>query len=277
MTYKDLYEKGKKELNGEEASNETLILLESVLGTSRNELFINPDRIVNEEDEKLFWKYVDRRKTGEPVQYITGVAPFYGLDLYTDPHVLIPRFDTEVLVEEIIKVTKPGYRVLDVCTGSGCILAGLLSNVRDVIADGVDISDYAIDLAKRNLDKYSLQADIYKSDLFGNVSGKYDIIVSNPPYIETEVIEGLEEQVKDFEPRLALDGGKDGLDFYRIIVKESVNYLNDNGKVLFEIGFNQGKAVKELLEKEGFNQIKIIKDLCGNDRVVSACHGGSNV
>lgn len=277
MTYKDLYEKGKKELNGEEASNETLILLESVLGTSRNELFINPDRIVNEEDEKLFWKYVDRRKTGEPVQYITGVAPFYGLDLYTDPHVLIPRFDTEVLVEEIIKVTKPGYKVLDVCTGSGCILAGLLSNVRDVIADGVDISDYAIDLAKRNLDKYSLQADIYKSDLFGNVSGKYDIIVSNPPYIETEVIEGLEEQVKDFEPRLALDGGKDGLDFYRIIVKESVNYLNDNGKVLFEIGFNQGKAVKELLEKEGFNQIKIIKDLCGNDRVVSACHGGSNV
>lgn len=277
MTYKDLYEKGKNELYGEEASNETLILLESVLGTSRNELFINPDRIVNEEDEKLFWKYVDRRKTGEPVQYITGAAPFYGLDLYTDPHVLIPRFDTEVLVEEIIKVTKPGFRVLDVCTGSGCILAGLLSNARDVIADGVDISDYAIDLAKRNLDKYSLQANIYKSDLFGNVSGKYDIIVSNPPYIETEVIEGLEEQVKDFEPRLALDGGKDGLDFYRIIVKESVNYLNDNGKVLLEIGLNQGKAVKELLEKEGFNQIKIIKDLCGNDRVVSACHGGSNV
>lgn len=277
MTYKDLYEKGKNELYGEEASNETLILLESVLGTSRNELFINPDRIVNEEDEKLFWKYVDRRKTGEPVQYITGVAPFYGLDLYTDPHVLIPRFDTEVLVEEIIKATKPGFRVLDVCTGSGCILAGVLSNVRDVIADGVDISDYAIDLAKRNLDKYNLQANLYKSDLFGNVSGKYDIIVSNPPYIETEVIEGLEEQVKDFEPRLALDGGKDGLDFYRIIVKESVNYLNDNGKVLLEIGFNQGEAVKELLEKEGFNQIKIIKDLCGNDRVVSACHGGSNV
>lgn len=277
MTYKELFEKGKNMLPGEEASIEAAILLESILDTNRNDLFLNPDREVSLEDEKIFLSYLERRLTGEPVQYITGIAPFYGLELYTDKEVLIPRFDTEVLVEEILKVIKPDNSILDLCTGSGCILAGVLSNSNNVKATGIDISDRALNLAKRNLEKYNLKAEIFKSDLFENVEGKYDIIVSNPPYIESEVIEGLEKQVKEFEPRLALDGGEDGLIFYRIIVDEAKRFLNINGKLMFEIGYNQGKAVKRLLLDKGYDQVKIIKDLCGNDRVVTACHGGNNV
>lgn len=274
MTYKELYEYGKGQLTGLEASNEALILLEHLMKTDRNDLFINPDREVGETDKVLYDKLLSRRKKGEPVQYITGETYFYGLELYTDRQVLIPRFDTEVLVEEALKVIKTGDSILDVCTGSGCILAAILSNNSDINADGIDISDNAISLAKRNLDKYNLRANIYKSNLFENVSKKYDIIISNPPYIETDIIDVLEEQVKLFEPHLALDGGKDGLDFYRIISKEAKEHLYRNGRILYEIGYDQGEDVPKILANEGFENIKVIKDLSGNDRVVTACLGG---
>lgn len=274
MTYKALYEHGKNILPGDEAGNETLIILEHLMGTDRSDLFLNPDREIEESVKVKFDEMIERRLTGEPVQYITGTAYFYGLELYTDSQVLIPRFDTEVLVEETLKVMKAGDSILDVCTGSGCILAALLSNNKDINADGIDISDNALALAQRNLNKYGLKANIYKSDLFENVSKKYDIIVSNPPYIETEIIDVLEKQVKMFEPHLALDGGKDGLDFYRIISKEAKAHLYKNGKILYEIGYDQGEDVPKILAEEGFENIKVIKDLSGNDRVVTACLGG---
>lgn len=187
---------------------------------------------------------------------------------------LIPRQDTEILVETVLEDLEPNMRVLDVCTGSGCILISLLKMLQDgrgqdtVKGVGVDISKEALEVAEKNARKHNTEAVFLQSDLFENVEGMYDIIVSNPPYIKTEEIEKLEDEVKLYDPMLALDGKEDGLYFYRKIIKESRKYLKKNGKLYFEIGHTQGEEVKTLMEEEGFSDVRVKKDLAGLDRVV---------
>ena len=183
-------------------------------------------------------------------------------------NVLIPRQDTETLVEEALKVIEPQMEVLDLCTGSGCILLSILKNAPTVHGTGSDISKQALLVAKENARLHDLDAEWVRGNLFDNVSGQYDVIVSNPPYIAQAELPMLMPEVLHFEPMQALDGGADGLDFYRSITAEAPQYLKENGYLFFEIGYDQGKAVQQLMQDAGFKDVTIRKDLAGNDRVV---------
>ncbi len=196
-----------------------------------------------------------------------------GLSFRVNESVLIPRQDTERLVEEVLKVCKD-KDILELCTGSGCIIVSLakLGDIKKAVA--VDISSDAIKVAEENANANEALITYIQSDMFSNVSGTYDVIVSNPPYIESEVVEGLMPEVKDHEPRIALDGDADGLKFYRILAKESGRFLNKNGKIYLQIGYNQAASVSELLSQNGFAQINVVKDYAGLDRVVSAVYEG---
>lgn len=273
MTYKEAYEFGKSFLAGYEESD-ALLLLEYASGLDRNVLYVHPETIIDDEAKDKYTSFLQRRKNNEPVQYITGRTYFYGMEILTEKEVLIPRFDTETLVEEALKVIKPGDRVLDVCTGSGCIILAIAANSKEIKAEASDISQKAIDLAEKNSDKLGFDIKFLLGDMFEKASGKYDVIVSNPPYIERKVIESLDETVKDYEPKLALDGGEDGLDYYKVIAAEAKKFLVQDGFLLCEIGYDQGKTVKNIFEENGFLFVRVIKDLCGNDRVVSAVYGG---
>ena len=214
---------------------------------------------------------IRRRSEGYPVQYLTGSTEFMGLPFLVNESVLIPRQDTEVLVETALAMMKPECRLLDMCTGSGCILLSLakLGTVAEGV--GVDISEGALKVAERNRENLGLpQVRLVHSNLFESVEGVFDMIVSNPPYIPTEDIEDLMREVRDHEPHLALDGSKDGLLFYRKLAEESGRYLVPGGSLLFEIGYDQGEAVSQLLDQAGFKDIHVKKDLAGLDRVVYA-------
>ncbi len=343
MTYREIYEKGYKLLQAagvEEAALDARLLLEAVCNTNRNDLLVHGERLVATEDEERYQAMLAKRAQRIPLQHITGIQEFMGLEFQVNEHVLIPRQDTEILVEEVLRELHDGMRILDMCTGSGCILLSLLHYSNDCQGVGVDISEDALQVARANAvrilgeaavkafgedsakvadDKElsgensastgekvfcenvagcsecaaeypnentvgsakvvvkSLGEDIadnvgmvhfLQSDLFEKVTGKYEFIVSNPPYIQSAVIETLMPEVKDYEPRLALDGCEDGLFFYRKIVKESRNYLTKGGMLYFEIGYDQAEAVSRLMEEAGFVEIKVVKDYAGLDRVV---------
>ena len=274
MTYRALIDEGKRIIDSEESAIEASLLLEHVLHVDRNELYIHPDREVSENDKKEYLNLVNRRILGEPIQYIIGEAPFYGLDFTVNPSVLIPRFDTEVLVEEVLKVIKDGDKVLDLCTGSGCIAVTIKKNKSSADVYASDISDDALKVAKINADKHGVSITFIKSDLLENIEAGYDIIVSNPPYIKTSVIDGLDDIVKNHEPYIALNGGTDGLDFYKRIVADAKKCLKLQGRLIMEIGYDQGEDLRNLLKEAGYSDIKIIKDLSGNDRVAMAVFGG---
>ena len=220
------------------------------------------------EQEKEYELVLRKRAEHVPLQYITGEQEFMGLPFRVNPSVLIPRQDTETLVEEALKVVKSGMKVLDLCTGSGCILISILSKVSNVEGHGVDISKQALIVAKENAKLNDVAVTFEKSDLFEAVDDTFDVIVSNPPYIPTEDIVTLMPEVAHFEPMQALDGKEDGLYFYRKIIKECKQYLNTNGVILFEIGHNQANDVTQMLQEAGFQEIRVVKDLAGNDRVV---------
>ncbi len=274
MNYKQVYELGKsrlEEADVAEAALDARLLLEYVCGTSRNDLLVHGDREVADVQVEQYLEYIARRKSRMPLQHITGVQDFMGLEFAVNEHVLIPRQDTEILVEEVMKDEYDGGRILDMCTGSGCILISLLHYSNWCQGVGVDVSGAALAVAVENATRILPEEKrpvFVESNLFDAVDGKFDIIVSNPPYIRTKVIETLMPEVKDFEPMQALDGYEDGLYFYRRIVEESLKYLNKGGRLYFEIGHDQGEDVSALLEKAGFEQIRVVKDYAGLDRVV---------
>ena len=212
---------------------------------------------------------IDRRSARVPLQQILGSQKFMGLTFRVTPDVLIPRQDTETLVEEALKVVKPGMKVLDMCTGSGCIIVSIVHNVPEVEGTATDISKQALLVAKENAKLNQVSVTFERSDLFDNVTGTYDVIVSNPPYIRTGEVVKLMPEVQEFEPMEALDGKEDGLYFYRKIIKECKAYLKPGGHILFEIGYDQGEAVSGLLKEAGFKNVTVIKDLAHNDRVVT--------
>ncbi|MCI9526509.1 MAG: peptide chain release factor N(5)-glutamine methyltransferase [Lachnospiraceae bacterium] len=228
---------------------------------------------MNSKDEMESGKFLEyelllkKRAERVPLQYITGSQEFMGLEFKINSHVLIPRQDTETLVEEALKVLEPGMSVLDLCTGSGCVIISLLRQKR-LFGTASDISKQALLIAKENARNNRVDVQLVRSNLFQNIIGRYDMIIANPPYIPTEAIASLMPEVKNFEPVEALDGGEDGLDFYRQIVKESGQFLKSNGYLCLEIGHDQGGRVAFLMEENGYRNVKVIKDLAGNARVV---------
>lgn len=253
----------------ENAEYDARELLIKAFDITKNGYFMKQNEICNANDMNTFSDYINKRGRHIPLQLITKEAWFYGRCFYVDGNVLIPRGDTEILIEEALKYMENGMDILDMCTGSGCIII-TLAKEKNIRAAGVDVSDKALSIAKKNAMQLKADCEFIKSDIFENVYSKYDMIVSNPPYIRTEEIESLQMEVKDYDPMIALDGGEDGLDFYRRIIKEAGDYLKENGRLIFEIGFDEAKAVSELLSENGFDNINIVKDLSGFDRVVSA-------
>lgn len=249
--------------------NEIFIILEYVLDKPKTKLLTELDYELSKHEEEKIIKVAERRIAKEPLQYIVHNQYFYGNKFYVNENVLIPRADTEILVEEVLKIAQKTEHVLDLCTGSGCIAISLKKAKDTINVTASDVSTNALTVAMINAKINNADVNFVKSDLFNNINKKYDIIVSNPPYIKTEDMDGLQEEVK-YEPHLALDGGNSGLDFYEEIIEKSNNYLNNNGVIALEIGYNQAEDVKRILEENKFKDIKIIKDYGNNDRVVIA-------
>ncbi len=282
MTYRELYDKGCQSLRDagiEEAVLDARLLLEYVCHTKRNDLLVHGDRLVEAEQEQICLALIAKRGKRIPLQHLTGEQDFMGLTFRVNEHVLIPRQDTEILVEEVLKELHDGMRILDMCTGSGCILISLLHYSNGCQGVGVDISEEALQVAGENAEKILgndgvPMVQFLHSDLFENVTGTYDVIVSNPPYIRSDVIQTLMPEVKDHEPIQALDGTEDGLYFYRKIVAESREYLVRGGRLYFEIGHDQAEEVSALMEEAGFTDVKQVKDYAGLDRVVFGTYIG---
>lgn len=258
-----------KEAEIGEAQLDARLLLEEVCGTDHNTLLCHGDREVSEAEEEQYRKALEQRAVHVPLQHLLGYQDFMGLRFQVNEYVLIPRQDTEILVEEAMRYLHDGMRILDLCTGSGCILLSLLHYSNDCEGTGVDISKEALQVAALNAELLGIKADFLKSDLYEKVTGKFDLLVSNPPYIERKVIPTLMEEVREYDPYIALDGGEDGLDFYRRIIGGAQDYLKRGGQILMEIGSGQAKAVSELLREAGFKEIDVCRDFASLDRVVS--------
>lgn len=269
--YRDVLAEGIERLKAAgvpDAEFDAAKLLEHVSGRKKQELLLEPKLEIEDIIAEDYVNLITRRETREPLQQIIGYWEFMGLEFYVNQDVLCPRYDTEVLVEEVMRHLHDGMDILDMCTGSGCILLSLLHYSNDCKGIGVDLSEKALEVAMKNAEHLGIEATFFKSDLFTEVTGKYDIIVSNPPYIRSDVIETLMPEVKDFEPRMALDGYEDGLFFYRQIIRDSKQHMGIGSMLFFEIGYDQGQAVKALLEEACFTECEIVKDFAGLDRVV---------
>ncbi len=306
MTYGELYRRGRDALEAAgvpEAELDARLLLEWVCGTDRSDLLAHGDRERSAGEQEEYERLIAGRKGRIPLQHLTGVQAFMGLEFAVDGHVLVPRQDTEVLVEEALRNLHDGMRILDMCTGSGCILISLLHYSNDCRGVGADISGEALAVARGNAERLlgasactwmrdgtevldGCGADdppcaedrqgrisFIESDLFHGIEGRFDIIVSNPPYIRSGEIPGLMPEVREHEPVLALDGGEDGLAFYRRIVEGCRAHLCGGGMLFLEIGYDQGEAVSGLLEEAGFLEVAVVKDYAGLDRVVCGTLG----
>ena len=286
-------------LEGKGISNPRLSaewLMAEATGLSRIELYVNFDKPLSLSEREVLRGYVARRAAGEPLQLISGKAPFRYLTIKVAPGVLIPRPETEVLVsealrelqlprvadhvltheegEEVVSADLPPIRVLDVCTGSGCIACAIASEYPAVQVIALDIADEAVKLAEENTEELGLQdrVEVRKSDLLEALDpseyGSFDLLISNPPYIPTAVLEGLEKEVTEFEPRLALDGGKDGLDLVRILFKEALLALKSKGVIALELFEGHLEQAADLCQKAGFTDVRIVKDLTDRPRVL---------
>ena len=275
---------GKQELNKNEIEDSLLkvrILLTDILKQSKEYLVINNTKELSSQEEKEFKEKIEKLKLVYPIQYITNKQFFRNCEFYVDKNVLIPQPDTEILVEEAIKILKEKtfqknkINILDLCTGSGAIIVSLGKELEKISEKynfyGTDISEKAIEIAQKNANSNNVNVKFYLGDLFEsiNVNEKFDLIVSNPPYIETDVIKTLSLEVQK-EPIIALDGGITGLDFYKRIAKESKNFLTTKGYLILEIGYNQMEAVCSILKNENFKIVSRVKDYANNDRVIVA-------
>lgn len=286
MKIEELLREGKEKLienNIEDVNVIAKVLLEFVLKIDRNELVLKYGQEVEKEKQEEYKISIDKIINGIPLQYIINNQEFMKLNFFVNENVLIPQPDTEILVEEVLKIVRENTenkedkeerqnKILDMCSGSGCIGISLANYLEDVKVTMSDISKDAIEIAKKNA-KYNNvyeKVEFIQSDLFENIKAKekFDIIVSNPPYIETKVIKNLSKQVQN-EPIIALDGGEDGLIFYRKLINEAPKFLNKDGYLCMEIGYDQKEKVINIVkEKNIFSKIEVIKDLSGNDRVV---------
>lgn len=256
------------------------VLLCYILQKERIFLHMYPEKEISQEICQKFWDIVEKRKKRMPIQYIINTQQFMGLDFYVNEDVLIPRGDTEVLINEVIEIynrekENKEVKILDIGTGSGAITISLAKYINMSNLYSIDISNKALEVAKRNATTNEVENKIqfFLGSMFEPLAGKdlersFDFIVSNPPYIPTNEVVGLEDQVKKFEPKLALDGGEDGLDFYRHIVESAPRFLKEGAWLMFEIGYNQAADLKDIMEKRGFREVLVIKDLSGLDRVV---------
>ena len=250
-----------------DADSDAWYLLSYVTGLDRAAFFLHGDEPMAEPDMIRYRDLVTKRGERIPLQHLTGEQEFMGLDFHVNEHVLIPRQDTECLVERVLPYVD-GKRVLDVCTGSGCIAIAIAKLGKPFIVHGVDISEEALAVARQNATELNASVELFAGDLMTRMDGQYDVIVSNPPYISPSVIEGLMPEVRLHEPMLALDGGQDGLEFYRRIAGQAVTRLAPNGRLFLEIGCEQAAAVAEILQKQGYREVQVFQDLAGKDRIV---------
>lgn len=257
-----------KEAEIKEAELEAFYIIEAVMNLSRSMFFLKKRDEVSEQDINKCLAIAQKRSQHMPLQYILGNQEFMGLQFKVTPDVLIPRQDTEGLVEEVLKLVKPGMKVLDMCTGSGCIAVSIAKFAQNVQVSAVDISPKALEVARENAAANQVQINFIESDMFTEIREKYDMIISNPPYIKSQVVTTLMPEVRDYEPHLALDGKEDGLFFYRKLANESGNFLTPGGMLCLEIGYDQGAEVAQLLQQQGFTQVRVEQDLCGLDRNV---------
>ena len=285
MTIKEALDFGKEKLKNagiDDFEYDTKEILAKVTGLKPMDFFLHYSDELSEEDEKLFYSLIDKRSERIPLQLLFGTQEFMGYSFGVSKNVLIPRIDTETLCEEAEKLSHDNMRFLDICTGTGCIPIALVKRIKGSKAIGIDISDDAIALSRKNAADLGADCLFYQGDLYdelpselpegfsadGNREVKFDMIISNPPYIKSSEIENLMPEVKDHEPHLALDGGDDGLIFYRRITKDAGTYLKNRGILMFEIGYDEGQAVRDIMKENGFKEIFLKKDLAGNDRVV---------
>ena len=280
MRIKEAYSLIKNELKGagiDEFESDSALILSEVTKKTPLSVKLSPDEELSESEEKRLLHIIERRKKREPLQFIFGYAYFMGIKIPVskEDDTLIPRFDTEMLCEAVLKEMKGEERVLDLCTGTGCILLAIAKNKANSYGVGCDISEKAVIAAKKNADHFSLsdRCSFFSGDLYEAVPDRtapFDIIVSNPPYIRERDMESLMPEVRLYEPERALLGGEDGLCFYRRIIKDSDAFLKLNGNIFLEIGYDEGEDVSNLLKESGFSDIRIIKDLSALDRVICA-------
>lgn len=275
MNIKELLIEGSEKLKNENIDESILkakLILCYILKVNKEYLIIHSNDEMNEKIKKKYNNYINELISGKPLQYITNKQEFMGMDFYVDENVLIPRPDTEILVEEAIKISNKNKlkKILDLCTGSGAIGISCSKYLNNVEVTASDISEKALRIAKINAEKNNIEIAFIKSDLFDDINNKFDIIVSNPPYIKTNVIKKLEPCVQR-EPLIALDGGESGLDFYKRIIENAPNYLNENGYLCLEIGYDQKNEVEELIKNTNkYYDIYCKKDLGGNNRIIIA-------
>lgn len=269
MVIKKLLEKGAEALRNESASIDAMLLLCNAINKEKSYLYTHLEENVSLDSENEFLKNIIKRKNNMPIGYILNEKYFFGYKFFIKEGVLIPRDDTEILLEKSIEL-KNKKRFLDMCCGSGCI--GITYGLENTNSTGVmcDISDTALEVSEANVSSYNLnkRIEVIKSDLFMSVKGKYDLIMSNPPYIKKDDIQVLMDDVKDYEPHMALDGGSSGYDFYEKISKIGYDFLEIGGHLIFELGINQANTVVQILEKNKYKNIKIYKDYGNIDRVI---------
>ncbi len=284
MEINELIKIGVDKIKGRQYSNpvlEATLLLGKLMNVDKVYILTHGRDTVPEEIVEKYMEAIKKRSQGYPIQYIIKEKEFMGLNFYVEEGVLIPRADTEIIVEYILEYIDKIYpqeeiKVLDIGIGSGAIGLSIAYYKKNTFVYGVDISPEALKIASINRDRFKLEnVKLLESDLFDKINKeeKFHIIVSNPPYIPTGDIDKLQEEVKNYEPRIALDGGKEGIAFYRRIIPESREYLEEEGLLIFEIGYDQGKQVEAIMEQEGFKAIKILKDLQGLDRAVLGIKG----
>lgn len=274
VTYRKLLTDAVLELKSnkiEDADIDARLLMEYVFDINRSFILAHGEDVIEDKDKiKQYNDFIERRSEHIPLQHLTGVQEFMGLEFKVSDKVLIPRQDTECLVEEAMIYISDGMKVADMCTGSGCIAISLCKYKNNLEMMATDLSEAALEIAAENAKKHEVQIDFRCGYMFSVIEPDvmFDAIVSNPPYIRSEDIDNLMEEVRDHEPYIALDGYEDGLHFYRILAINGISHLNYGGMIFLEIGYDQGEDVSKILENAGFTDVKVVKDYSGNDRVV---------